>query len=238
MENELVIMKDQQAVTTSLKVAEVFEKNHRDVMRSIKNLTAQNCAVGSMFVESTYVNQQNHEQPMYYMNRDGFSLLVMGFTGQKALDFKLKYIKAFNKMEAYIKQQQGLPQTPEEKLNLTMEVTVRLDKRVSQTEKDIKFLKETSEINSAQRYELESLRKKRVMKLVGGADSNYYREKHVKKVFSKISSDFHKAFHISRYEDLKKKDFEAAKKYIKNWYPPYDLKQEIDAINAQETLTM
>lgn len=101
--NELVILKKNKAVTTSLKVAESFGKEHRTVIRNIKNLTAQNCAVKKMFVKSTYINSRGQEWPMYYMNRDGFSLLVMGFTGKKALDFKLKYIDAFNKMEDYIK---------------------------------------------------------------------------------------------------------------------------------------
>lgn len=109
--NELVILKENKAVTTSLKLAESFGKRHRDVMRNISNLTAQNCAVGKMFAKSTYLNKQNHEQPIYYMNRDGFSLLVMGFTGKKALDFKLKYIDAFNKMEDYIKKGDRLEST-------------------------------------------------------------------------------------------------------------------------------
>lgn len=95
---ELVIMYDQQAVTTSLKVTEVFGKNHKDVMRNIKNLAAQNCAAKKMYVSSTYVNR-GKEYPIYYMNRDGFTLLAMGFTGQKAMQFKLKYIEAFNAME-------------------------------------------------------------------------------------------------------------------------------------------
>lgn len=102
---ELVIMKSKQALTTSLKVAESFEKQHKNVMQSIRNLTAENSAVGNMFAESTYVNKQGHEQPMYYMNRDGFTLLAMGFTGKDAMQFKLKYIEAFNKMEQMIKEQ-------------------------------------------------------------------------------------------------------------------------------------
>jgi len=79
MEN-LVIMHDSQAVTTSLKVAESFRKAHRNVLASIKNFTAENSAVKNMFVESTYINRRGQEQPMFYMNRDGFSLLVIGFT--------------------------------------------------------------------------------------------------------------------------------------------------------------
>ena len=103
--DELVIMHDQQAVTTSLKVAEIFEKEHRVVMKSIRNLTAQNYAVKKMFVEDSYLNSRNQQQPMYYMNRDGFTLLAMGFTGSKAMEFKLKYIDAFNKMEKQIKEE-------------------------------------------------------------------------------------------------------------------------------------
>ncbi|MCD5439802.1 phage regulatory protein/antirepressor Ant [Lactobacillus delbrueckii subsp. lactis] len=97
--NELVIMHGQQAVTTSLKVAEVFGKEHRNVMQSIKNLTAENSAVKKMFAESTYVNNRGQEWPMFYMNRDGFTLLAMGFSGAKAMGFKLQYIEAFNAME-------------------------------------------------------------------------------------------------------------------------------------------
>ncbi|WP_331199969.1 Rha family transcriptional regulator [Lactobacillus gasseri] len=107
--NNLVIMKDRQAVTDSLKVAESFEKEHRNVLKRARNLIAQNGAVEKMFFESTYINQQGHEQPMIYMNRDGFTLLAMSFTGKKALDFKLKYIQAFNKMEQQIRNQSERP---------------------------------------------------------------------------------------------------------------------------------
>ncbi len=235
--NDLVIMKSEQALTTSLKVAEKFKKNHADVMRAIRNLTQQNCRVGNMFVASTYVNKQGHEQPMYYMNRDGFALLAMGFTGKEAMKFKLEYIEAFNKMEQAIKEQ-ALPQTPEEKLALTMQVTNRLDKRVSKIEEDISDLKENAEIDSDQRYELERTRRAKVMQVVGGASSNYYQEKKARKVFSKISKNFHDAFHVSRYEDVKKKDFSKAIDYIKNWYPPYDLQNEIKGLNAQTRLPL
>ena len=60
-----------------------------------------------MFHKTTYINEQNKQQyPMYLMNKDGFSLLVMGFTGKEALKWKIKYIEAFNDMEQYLKQLQ------------------------------------------------------------------------------------------------------------------------------------
>lgn len=101
-------MKDRQAVTDSLKVAESFDKKHKHVLETARNLAAENSATKKMFVESTYVNR-GKEYPMIYMNRDGFTLLAMGFTGKKALDFKLKYIQAFNKMEQQIRNQSERP---------------------------------------------------------------------------------------------------------------------------------
>lgn len=99
--HELINIKNEEAVTTSLLVAEVFGKQHRNVLRSIDGLL-KNEQSKKMFVKGTYLNTQGHKQPMYYLNRDGFSLLVMGFTGEKALEWKFKYIEAFNKMEKYI----------------------------------------------------------------------------------------------------------------------------------------
>lgn len=102
--NELVFKgTNNQVMTNSLLVAEKFGKSHKDVIRSIKELLtlAQNCA--NLFVESEYPDTYGRMQPMYIMNRDGFTLLVMGFTGDKALQFKLDYIEAFNKMEETIK---------------------------------------------------------------------------------------------------------------------------------------
>lgn len=81
-----------------MQVAENFEKEHKTVLRSIHEiLVAQNCAA-RFFYETTYENR-GKQYPMYLMNRDGFSLLAMGFTGTKALEWKLKYIQAFNEME-------------------------------------------------------------------------------------------------------------------------------------------
>ena len=92
---------EEKLITTSLKVAEHFEKEHKDVLESIRNLTAENSAA-SFFTETTY-KSRGKEYPMYEMDRDGFSLLAMGFTGEKALKWKLDYIKAFNAMEAELK---------------------------------------------------------------------------------------------------------------------------------------
>ena len=108
--NDIVFQSSEgQPLTNSVLVAEKFEKRHCDLIKAIKNMTTQNCVVQNMFVESTYFNSQSKEQPKYIMNRDGFTLLAMGFTGKKALQFKLDYIEAFNKMEKAIKEAPTLP---------------------------------------------------------------------------------------------------------------------------------
>lgn len=98
-----------QVLTNSLLVAEKFGKEHQHVLRDIRNLINGGVSkIGDTpaFAEVTYIHPQNgQEYPMFIMNRDGFTLLAMGFTGDKALQFKLEYINAFNKMEKILKEQ-------------------------------------------------------------------------------------------------------------------------------------
>ena len=99
--SDLVTIDGQQVVTSSRNVAEHFEKRHADVLETIEKLKTENSVLTKMFFETTYkVDGNNKSYKEYLMNRDGFSLLVMGFTGAKALAWKLKYIEAFNAMEA------------------------------------------------------------------------------------------------------------------------------------------
>ena len=82
--------------TTSLVIAQAFEKNHFDVLKAIKNLEcSQN------FTDST-----GRKLPMYQITRDGFAFLAMGFTGKKAAAWKERFLEAFNTMEAALFRQQ------------------------------------------------------------------------------------------------------------------------------------
>ena len=101
-DNTLVFIKNDTPLTTSRTVAEQFGKQHQHVMRDIRDLFSQaedESKIGRMFHETTYADKYGRQKPMYIMTRDGFSLLAMGFTGKKALEFKLKFIDAFNRME-------------------------------------------------------------------------------------------------------------------------------------------
>ena len=121
-----------QVITTSLLVAETFEKEHRNVLKSIRKLmSATNVAVAQMFDETTYVNEQGKEQPMFFMNRDGFTLLAMGFSGEKALKFKVDYINAFNKMEAELKSQQAKQLSAAESLLQSVQLLVAHERQLA-----------------------------------------------------------------------------------------------------------
>jgi Rha family phage regulatory protein len=108
-ELSLVAVENEHAVTTSLRVAEVFSKQHKDVLKAVKSLDCseefreRNFALSKIDYQNGNIKKQ---LPMYYITRDGFMFLVMGFTGKTAAKWKEAYIKAFNEMEAKIRAEQ------------------------------------------------------------------------------------------------------------------------------------
>lgn len=108
MNDIIVSMQNGEPVVSSRQIAENFDKNHRDVLRAVDNLKEDVRNFAQMFFESTEPDSYGREQRAYLMNRDGFTLLAMGFTGKAALEWKLKYIAAFNEMEKKLAEQPQL----------------------------------------------------------------------------------------------------------------------------------
>ena len=144
--NELVYLKNDAAVCDSLQVAEKFGKRHDKLIFEIERMYAGLIGKGCprnggdpLFIKSSYRHPQNKQKyPMYLMNRDGFSLLVMGFTGKNALEWKLQYIRAFNQMEKLI----------QEKSTAAYQLSDQAEKVTRKTETDI--IKEFVEYARAQ----------------------------------------------------------------------------------------
>ena len=138
MENDKLVFKGEnsQALTNSLLLAEKFGKTHDNVLKAIRNIVGGGVVKNDetpMFVESTYFNQQNgQDYPLFVMNRDGFTLLAMGFTGKKALQFKLDYIAAFNAMENELRKPKSLSQL--EILQGSVNALIEHDKRLQAVE--------------------------------------------------------------------------------------------------------
>lgn len=108
MNNIILSTQNGEPVASSRQIAESFEKNHRDVLRAVDNLKEDVRNFAQMFFETTVPDSYGREQRAYLMNRDGFTLLAMGFTGKAALEWKLKYIAAFNEMEKKLTKQPQL----------------------------------------------------------------------------------------------------------------------------------
>ena len=100
---QLVVINNNQIVVSSKDLAEHFGKQHKHVIENIRDILSAENSANEFFHEESY-SYNGRRLPMYLMNRDGFSLLAMGFTGKKALQWKLKYIEAFNEMEETLKQ--------------------------------------------------------------------------------------------------------------------------------------
>jgi anti-repressor protein len=102
---DLVIIENNLPTTTSLKIAEYFGKDHSKILRDIKKLLESGEINGANFGLVSYKDIKGEMRPMYQITKDGFTLLTMGFTGSKALKFKVDYINAFNKMEQTLRNQ-------------------------------------------------------------------------------------------------------------------------------------
>ena len=107
--DKLVQVTDGQVVVSSRRVAENFGKEHKHVLQSIRDILVAEKSATKFFGESKH-EYRGQTFPEYLMNRDGFSLLVMGFTGKKALEWKIKYIQAFNAMEEELRKPKAIPE--------------------------------------------------------------------------------------------------------------------------------
>ena len=136
--NGLVTVSNDQVVTTSLKIAEVFEKRHCEVLRSIRNNECSAVFQERNFAFSFYLrklpNNATKKEPMYYITRDGFTFLAMGITGKIAAKFKEAYINAFNEMENKLR---GVTVKEEEIITYLRSLCEDMDSRMKGNEKQL-----------------------------------------------------------------------------------------------------
>lgn len=143
--NEIKINNSNGTLTvSSLQIAYDFGKQHKHVLETIENIKAENSAVTPMFIESAYTAGTGKAYKCYDITRDGFSLLVMGFTGKKALEWKIKYIEAFNAMEERLKSKLDYSG-----LSPQLQFLIQLEKRQNKLEKQIDSMCETMQVRGS-----------------------------------------------------------------------------------------
>lgn len=227
--NELVFIEDGQAITDSLMIAEAFEKEHARVMRDIRDLDCSDDFRVGNFAESTYVNGQGREMPKFHMNRKGFTLLAMGYTGKRAMEFKEAYIEKFEQMEESLKQPSNT--------KLLLQAALEHDGRLEVVETDVKYLKDNMRINGPQEQRIGKNARGRIVECLGGKDSPAYTEIS-RKAFSLFWNEFKSYFEVPRYGELPKIRFEEALQFIQEWTPDTALRMEIKKLNNQQQLRL
>lgn len=232
--NEEIIVKrteDGELVVTSRQVAEDFGKEHRNVVRAIENLTAQNSAVKNIMIKSTFDHRGN-EYTEYLLTRDGFSLLVMGFTGSRALEWKLKYIEAFNKMEQAIK-------NPFAHLSKELQAIIAIDTKVQKIEEDFNTFKSNLPLLNVDCKELQAEVRKKGIEVLGGYRSTAYCNNSLRsRTYKDIQFHIKREFGVSRYEAIKRKQLSKAIEIVKNYKTPFILEDEITMCNNQSQFNM
>lgn len=150
MEDLGLFILNEKVVVSSRTVAGVYEKEHKHVLRDIRNILDAIPEAQSNFGPSSYTNKQGKEMPEIIMDRQGFSMLVMGFTGEKAKRFTYQYTLAFEKMANKI-QAPIQELSPQLQLLINMELKQKqLEIAIADTKEEIKGIREVVALNPTQ----------------------------------------------------------------------------------------
>ncbi|HBN1261595.1 TPA: Rha family transcriptional regulator, partial [Enterococcus faecium] len=200
-------------------VAESFDKKHRHVLTAIDELkegVAENWA--DLFWEDTYVHPQNKQSyRIIYMNRDGFSLLAMGFTGKKALSFKLQYIEAFNKMEKELKDQlPSIPATKREMALLALAANEETNERVDAIESDLNDLKNNQLLAEPDYRTISNMVRNKIRVI---CNQQHLNSKAKAELFKDLNGGIKRITGAVARNRIKAKQFDDVIDFINNWMP-------------------
>ena len=212
--NDLVFVENGQVVTDSLTVADSFEKEHKNVLKDIRELGCSEEFRRLNFEQSSYVNSQRKTMPMYYMSKKGFTLLAMGYTGKEAMKFKEAYIEQFEQMEEQLKQPKLLSE--KEQLIAAMRLSIEHEEKFQEhgeriTELETK-VQERITLESGEQRKLQKCIAKKVYSLTEDSDTR-------KKLFSEIYRELRDRFGVASYKDIKSHELESAVGYVNAWIP-------------------
>ena len=217
---------DGQLLVSSREIATNFEKQHKHVIEKIENTRAENSAIQEMFIESTYIASNGKTNKEFLITRDGFSLLVMGFTGSKAMNWKLRYIEAFNKMEQQLK-------NPFSNMSKELQAILLVDKRQQELDNRITTIEDKMTVNYELAENLRSAINCRAVELLGGKDAEAYKKLN-KKLYASFYRDIKRTFKVNSYKNVSVKNYDRAISFIEAWEPKDEvLKYAIHGLNSQ-----
>nr|DAL12330.1 MAG TPA_asm: regulatory protein [Caudoviricetes sp.] len=229
-----------QVVVSSRLIAKDFEKQHKHVLDSIEEIkkgVAEKSA--DLFIESQYQHPQNKQwYKEYLMTRDGFTLLAMGFNGTKALQWKLKYIEAFNKMEQALKEQRK-PTSAIDLFEAQVQAFKEVKGEVQEVKNELKKFQEDLPLIGAEPEELQKVVKRAGTNALGGYGSPAYKDKSISnKVYKNVWKFVKDQFNVNTYKAIKRKHLSKAKEIAESYKAPFYLQEKIDMLNNQSKLNI
>ncbi|UIJ67353.1 ORF6C domain-containing protein [Bacillus cereus] len=235
-EQALVFENNGKVVTDSLKIAEVFNKRHDNVMADIRTQMEYAGYEFSLlnFKERTYENR-GRRYPKIDLTEEAFTLVVMSYNTKEAVQMKIKFIEEFKRMKQHIQNQQKIPTDPMGVLKLTFQALEGHTQEIQEIKSDVKDLRENAPLYAIECDEVSKVVRKLGVLLLGGKESNAYRDVSLrKKVYSDIYSQLHREFGISSYKAIKRHHLDRAIQIINEEYSlPIILEEEITATNTQ-----
>ena len=234
-------MKIEQKTLTSVEVAEMVGKDHKELLRDIrryeKQLAESKIALGDFFTESTYRDANNQDRPCYLVTKKGCEFIAHKLTGVKGTEFTAKYINRFHEMEEMIQK----PRTALEQIALLAQGTLELEEKVDSVEQEIYSIKNDMPLFGAESDELSAHVKRKGVEMLGGKKSEAYKDNKVRQtVYRDIYSQLKREFGIyddegktKSYKALKRKDLADAHDFIDCYTLPAYLKELIKNCNAQ-----
>ncbi|PEJ20458.1 phage regulatory protein [Bacillus toyonensis] len=233
---ELVFEVNEKAVTDSLMIAEMFRKNHADVLRDVRKQMEYAGYEFSLsnFAERTYENRGRY-YPKIDMTEEAFTLVAMSYNTKEAVQMKIKFIEEFKRMKQHIKNQQKIPTDPMGVLKLTFQALEGHTHEIQEIKSEVKDLRENAPLYAIECDEISKAVRKLGVLLLGGKDSNAYRDVGVRrKLYSDIYSQLHREFGVNSYKAIKRHHLDRAIQIINEEYSvPTILDEEIAATNAQ-----
>lgn len=228
---QLVFIENGKMVTDSLTVAEVFGKDHDNVLRDIQSMECSEEFSLLNFEESTYTNKRGRTYLKYIITQSGFVMLAMGYTGKDAMRFKEDYIREFDRM----KEEQESNRLP---MNIKPSPELRaifmLDEKQQEFEQRIERIENNSTIDYGQQNDLRKIGSQRVVELFGGTDSAAYADKTLKRqAFSALWNEYKDRFNVNSRNNTRIGDFEKATEYVKSWALPGKIERQVEDHNRQ-----
>ena len=223
---------------SSIEVAEMVGKEHKELLRDIRRYVHQmnqsNLALVDFFTESTYKDGKGETRPCYNITKKGCEFIAHKLTGIKGTEFTAKYINRFHDMEDAIKSGYNLSE-----LSPELQAIFSHDKKIQIVEQRVDKLENTMNIDYAQQKQLKDFVSEVVVNALGGRAARAYTHKDengVKirpRVYSRLWHDFYDYFNINAYANLPRVRFDEALEYINRWQPPTNMQLEIGKINRE-----